>query len=189
MHHDARASSAFTLYSYGPALVSHDAIGGGEPEPISLSGLLGGEKGLEQAGTGFGVHAAARVADGELDPGIAELLLLASWSGCWLIVVPGGERDPAALRHGVARVQNQVQNDLLNLGRIHLHQAEITRQIGNEFDVLADQPGEQITHFRDRIVQGEQARLNRPLLRHRHQLLDEPRPLLPRRADLLGETP
>ena len=42
------------------------------------------------------------------------------------IDVGGLERQAAALRHGVARVHGEVQDDLLDLARIGLHRAEIT---------------------------------------------------------------
>ena len=84
-------------------------------------------------GAGFGVHAATGVPDSKFNPGIAGLLLLARW----LIAVPGNERHPAAVGHGIARVEDQIQNDLLNLCWIHPYQAKIIRQFGNEFDVFA----------------------------------------------------
>ncbi len=105
------------------------------------------------------------------------------------ITISGVERDASTVRHGVARVQHQVQDDLLNLGWVHPHQAQIIREFDNQFDILANQAAEQIAHIRYNVIHAEQTRFDCPLPRYRHQLLDEARALLPSLTDLLGETP
>src|SRR3984885_4470868 len=188
MHNHSCAFSGFTFYFNRSSFVSHDAINRGESQAISLSRFLGGKKGLEHAGAGCGVHAATGVTDGERDPGVAEFLMpVAFRSGP--ITISRVERDAAAVGHGIARVQYQVQDDLLDLGWIHPYQAQIIREFGNQFDVLANQAAEQIADVRYDVIHAEQTGLDRPLPRHRHQLLDEPRALLTSLADLLRETP
>jgi hypothetical protein len=51
----------------------------------------------------------------------------------------------------------------------------------------SNQPRKENVHLRDNIVQAQQTRLNCPLPRYRHQLLDKARTLLSGIADLLGE--
>jgi hypothetical protein len=69
----------------------------------SFSRLHGSKERLEQAGKGFGVHAATRVANCKPDPGIAKLVArVASYDRP--IAVSRADGDSAAVRHGIARV-------------------------------------------------------------------------------------
>jgi hypothetical protein len=118
--------------------MSHDAINGGETEAISDARFLGGKKGLKKAGTGFGVNPTTGVADGESDPGIAKLVMsIASWLGS--ITISGMNGDSAAGWHGVSRIQYQIEDNLLNLRRIHSDHTEIIREIRDQLDILANQ--------------------------------------------------
>jgi hypothetical protein len=76
----------------------------GQSQSISFSRLLGSKGRLEQTGTGFGVHAATRVANRKRDP-IAKLVTPVT-SRYRPIAVPDAQRDPTAIRHGIARVQS-----------------------------------------------------------------------------------
>ena len=65
--------------------------------------LLGSEEGLEDAGLDFGGHARAGVGDGQEDA---------------ILGHRGADGDGSAGRHGVARIDDEVHDDLLDLAGI-----------------------------------------------------------------------
>ena len=68
-------------------------------------------------------------------------------------------RKLAAPGHGIARIDGQIQDHLLDLSGIGFHRSEL--RIGREriLDVLADQAREHLAHFGDDGVQVDHARL------------------------------
>jgi hypothetical protein len=54
----------------------------------------------------------------------------------------GLDGQGAALGHGVARVDRQVDDDLLELALVRLHRAQVATVHHIEFDGLADQPAQ-----------------------------------------------
>ena len=58
--------------------------------------------------------------------------------------VDGADRDAAAARHGVAGVNRQVNNDLIELAAIHPEQPQIPVVIHLQFYILANQSTQQI---------------------------------------------
>ena len=74
--------------------------------------------------------------------------------------------DAPALRHRVAGIQHQIQDHLLQLGGIDFDVCQVLRCLDDQFDVLADQPGQQVLHVADDLVQGEHTRLDRLLARN-----------------------
>ena len=61
-------------------------------------------------------------------------------------------RQIATARHRVARVDREVEQDLLHLARIHAHRQQIVGQLREHLDVLADQPLEHPAHLQDHAV-------------------------------------
>ena len=58
--------------------------------------------------------------------------------------IGGGDGELAAARHGIARVDGEVHDHLLELAGIGLHATEGGIKFGGKFDVLPDQAAE---HF------------------------------------------
>ena len=73
------------------------------------------------------------------------------------------DRQAAARYHGVARVDGQVDDDLLDLSRIEADGGEVLRADRREHDVFADQARDHLFHAMNDIVQIEHLRARSPL--------------------------
>ena len=105
---------------------------------------------------GVGVHADAAVGDAEQD-------VRARHHGWMLAGVRFVEDDvarldgeAAAVGHGVARVDGEVQDHLLELARVGAHGGEIGSERGGELNVLADQPPQHRLQVGDDGIELEQ---------------------------------
>ncbi len=129
-----------------------DAVHRGQSEPGALQSL-GGVEGLEDVGLGIGVHAHAGVADGEHD--VVAGLHRGMEAGVVGVEgdVGGLDGQLPAVRHGIAGVDRQVHDDLLDLSGIGLDRADVRARHHDQIDVFADQPGQHFHVFRDHAVQ------------------------------------
>ncbi len=100
--------------------------------------------------------------------------------------VPRFDRQRAAARHCVARVQREVQHHLLDLTGIRADAIERLRQLPFEADVFADQPPEQRVHPRHDRIQIEDLGMQQLLPAEREQLPGQRRGALSGAADLLN---
>jgi hypothetical protein len=85
-------------------------------------------------------------------------------------VVGGADGQRAAARHRVARVDREVDDDLLQLALIDLGEAEIAAVHDLQFDVLADQAAQQVRQLDQHVGDVEDARLQGLLAREGQQL-------------------
>ena len=108
--------------------------------------------------------------------------------------VPGLDGNPAAVRHRIAGVHDEVDDDLLELSRVDGHAAEFRGRPEHERDVLTDQPLEHLGHARDHFVEAqhrggenllsaERQELRRQPTRARRRPLDDAEPV----AERIGE--
>src|SRR5690606_31185666 len=130
-----------------------DPVTGGQPEAGAFAGRLRGEEGLEDLLEDLPSHADARVGDGHLDVGARRDLFTGERP------VPGvddaargGDGERAAAGHGVASIEGEVQQHLLEGARIDPHLAELPLQLEDDADVLADDAAEQFLDLEDRVV-------------------------------------
>ena len=72
---------------------------------------------------------------------------------------PGGEPQAAAGEHGVAGVDRQVEQHLLELPEVDVDGAVLRIELDLEADVLADQPAQHRRHLADHPVEGHHPRL------------------------------
>src|SRR5438270_3335287 len=93
------------------AMFLRDLLGEGEAEPGAA--LLGGEEGIEDAGEPLGRNAGAAVLD--LDEHVA-------------VGIAGAHADRAPARHRLARVADEVQEQLADLADVGEHTREIVCQ-------------------------------------------------------------
>ena len=100
------------------AVIADNAVTDSEAKPGSFANLFGGEKRIVDFGQMFWRYAYASVAESDDDR---------------IEVRFGGDFQTSALRHGVACVQNQIHENLLQLGCI----ARRKRQLNG---VIADNP-------------------------------------------------
>ena len=128
------------------------------------------KKGSKMRARVAGVHARAGVAHREHDPAADGHALFLRLGGVGDVHVLGGDGEHAARRHGVARVDGEVDHDLLDLAGVGVHRAEAIGERGAQLDVLADEAAQhhrQVVHER---VQIERARLQDLLAREGQQL-------------------
>ena len=114
---------------------------------------LGGEKRLEDTGLGLPVHSAARVAHAQHDvpPRLGGRVL--PGKGFIDLNVRGLNDDSSALRHGIASIDCQVHQHLLDLTRVRVDHAQILARHALQFNVLAEQPGQHLLHVIGGLVQ------------------------------------
>ena len=137
------ALSGLALDDDLPAALLHDAVDRRQAEARSLPELLRREEGLEEAALQLRGNAAPGIRDRDRDlrpqflPG--GLVEVHGFRG---VEVPGADRDPTAVRHGVARIQREVHDDVLELAGVHLHPARARGIVRRELDVLAGETAE-----------------------------------------------
>src|SRR3989338_369136 len=102
----------------GAAVLLDDAVADGQAQAGAPAGGLGGEEGVVDL---------AQVLRGDADAGVADLDLDAA------VVVAGADGELAALRHGVAGVDQQVQEDLLELAGVAADDRQGLVQLGFHF--------------------------------------------------------
>src|SRR6185312_448274 len=91
------------------------------------------------------------------------------------IDVAGLDDQPAALRHGVARVDDQVQDDLLDLSAVGAHEPERLGQIRDELDILGQEPRQHLLEIVGEGAQVEDLGLEHLPAAERQQLTGEAR--------------
>ena len=69
--------------------------------------------------------------------------------------VTGFNYDPPAVGQGVARIEPQIEDELLGLRLIDFYQAQIRTQPEFKLDVLADEAGQQIPHVLSNLIQAQ----------------------------------
>ena len=130
--------SRLAVHPDAAAALLDDPVDGGEPQPGALALLLGRKERLEDVGLRALVHAAAGVAhrhqhvraggDGEEPTGI----------GLVQLDVGGFDGEPPPVGHGVAGIDGQVHDHLLDLARIGKDAAQLRMENGMQFDVFPD---------------------------------------------------
>ncbi len=137
----------------------HDAVDRGQAQTRPVAALLGGEERLEEALFHLGGHALAGVGHGKLE-------VMSGWQvalGLRDLGLPGGERQGAAGGHGVAGVDDQVEDHLLELAEVHVDRAIGRGELEVQPAVLADEAPQHGLQVADHVVQVEHPRLQRLL--------------------------
>src|SRR5207247_1886122 len=128
------------------AVLLHHAVHGGQPEAGTLPGGLRGEEGLEHVRARLLVHA---------DPGVthreADVLARPHRPPCLALIfgqvhAPGLDPQHAAVRHRIAGIGDEVEEDLLRGVHIGAHVGEVVLARGDDLDVgrqdTAQEPGQ-----------------------------------------------
>src|SRR5688572_17279801 len=95
------------------------------------------------------------------------------------------DRDAAALRHRVARVGGEVDEDLIELTAIHVHDRATSAGAKGELDLLAEDLAEDHVRVRDHAIELDVRRPANLPSPEREQLSRELRRALRRLPDLL----
>ena len=170
---EARALARRAVDEDVAAALPHDAVGGGEAEPRPLA--LGAEERLEDPGLGHRVHAGAGVGDRQQDVGAGRHVGVGRCTPVADVEGDGAQRQPAAGRHGVAGVDGEVDDHLLHLPGVDLHLAQLGVELGDELDVLSQQPLQHLLQPGDHRVEAHHPGLHRLPASEGEELLGEGR--------------
>ena len=144
-----------------------------ESQTAALAGFLGGEERLESAFQRLGRHAHAGVADRQYDIRPGPHLGLRRGVILFDQDVGGFQRKSAALGHGVAGVDHQVEQGVLELGRIDQRLLQIVGQRRLDPDVGAQGAPHQLQHPQHQLVQVGRLRQQGLAARERQQPLGQ----------------
>jgi hypothetical protein len=159
---------------FDPAfLLRDDAVNRGESEAAAFADFLGGEKWLEDAAERGGVHAAARVGEAEADEASGAGLRVAAGLRAVEFHRGGADDELAALRHRVAGVHHEVDDDLLDVALVGVDGGEAGGELAAEVNVLADELGEHLVQIAHDGVQVEHLGLHDLLAAEGEELAGE----------------
>ena len=136
---------------------------------------------------GFLVHAGAVVCDGHHDAGAGSGA--AGSAGLADLKVGGCDLKAAAVRHGVARIDEQVHDHLLDLFGIGQDTAQMGIERGGEGDVFADEAAEHAFGIADGGIEVERTGLDDLLAAEGEELAGEGGCAFAGLADFLGAVP
>ena len=150
--------------------LADDAVDGRQPKPGTGADFLGREEGLEDApdvllrDAGAGVHHLdQRIVSGRHQLG-------APLHGLVNGKVGGPDGQRAAAEHGVACVDGEVNDDLIELAGIDPHRTQFAPVLDIELNGLADEPVQQVGKLRQRLGDVQDDRLQGLFARKRKQL-------------------
>ena len=126
-----------------------DAVDGGQAEAGALADILGGEERLEDLGHDLGRHAGAGVLDLDQHVLAGRHAVAGELQALALGDVARADGERAAVGHGVAGVDGEVDDHLLELRLVGLDVPEVAAGQDLELDLLAERAVEQ---RRDRSV-------------------------------------
>ena len=141
-----------------PPALGHDPVDDRQPQARPLALGLGRVERLEGARGDLAVHADPGVLDREpdevarLDRGVEAGLAAVE------LDVLGRHRERPAVRHGVARVEREVDQRLLDLAAVGLDRPELRAEVGRQLDVLAERALEERLEVGDDVVQDRATR-------------------------------
>ena len=120
-------------------MLRNNGVHGGQPQTIAMTGTLRGEVQFEDMRSCFGIHAASGVGYCELDAWCAAGSRV---SGIREPIhgVPGLDGHSPSLRHRVPGIEDEVENNLPELRRIHFHVTEIISEHRDELNFFAEHP-------------------------------------------------
>ena len=157
---------------------------GGQTQPRSLAGLLGGEEGLEDVLARLERDSLADVGDGEDDVGAARERTVGEGRRFLELDIVGADRDRASVGHGVTGVHGQIGQDLTELPRIDLDRVQIRLQPGQQLDLLAEHAPEHARVLLDNRVDVHHLGLQNLLAAEGEQVLGQLGGTLAGTADL-----
>ena len=155
-------------------MLTDDRVDGREAQPRPFARLLCGEKGLKEVSPDLFRHADAGVAHRQhhilawRPDTVAPRVLVTDHD------VGRADRHPATLRHGVDRIEQQVEQHLLHLIRVGTDPPQSRRGGDLQRDLRRQCVREQITEAIEQVVQVELTWRSRLASREGKELLAEP---------------
>ena len=156
-----------------PARLLDEAEHHAQTKAGALADLLGGEEGIEHLFQVCGRDPGAGVAHGNHDIVADRDLAVHARVAFVEIDVVGLERELAAIRHGVARVQGKVEDRGGELVRIDQRRPGVLGEQRGDFDLLAQRRMQQFGGFEHQRVDVDLARLQRLFAGKGEQMLGQ----------------
>ena len=181
----ARAAADLALHFNMPTRLLNDSDHRAEAQPGSFATLFGGEEGLEDLRPDIRAHSTSVVADAQGEILAGRNLVDLGRDGGFKGFVRGFDDNAPALGHRVARIDDEVEQYLLELTRIRLDGPGGAIEQGHEFDIFSNQSPEHAIHVRDQVVQVKDSRLQDLSPTKGQQLMSEPGGAFRRFEDLL----
>ena len=166
---DCRALSDFRIDFDVPARLLDEAVHLAEAKTGALTDALGGEEGFKGARGYVRRHACSVVADRNHNVLACRHFLMIARIGLVERDVRCFNRQPPAVRHGVARVDGEVDHRVLKLARIGAGGPEATAQYGLQHDVFTERALQQVLHAGDHPAGVDRLRGQRLLARKGEQ--------------------
>ena len=150
---EGRSPAQFAVHPDEAAALLDYAVDRGQAQARAFALRLRGEERLKNVRLRLQAHARACVGD-------AQKHIVALADNRMLVVVNavqfgvGGFDDQLSpIRHGVARVDHEVHDDLFHLAGVSANGAQRLRSSHDQLDVFTNQPREQPSHLTDDIIQ------------------------------------
>jgi len=141
---DSEPGSAveFAVYPNESATLANNGVNHRKPESRAPTFWLGGKEGVENSGELFGGNAEAGIRDSELDELSSRRRGKLSTLGVFRRHRCGLNNELAAIGHGIARIDAEIQEYLLQLTGVGLYQTKIFLQRELQLDVFAEEFGQ-----------------------------------------------
>ncbi len=172
VHGERRALPRRALDADVAAALFDDPVHGSQPQAGAAADRLGGEERLEQPGLHLLRHPAAGIRDRELDVR-TRWQRAAGGTGAVAGHLRGGNRDAAAVGHGVAGVGHQVQQHLLDLRRVRADRLRRRGELEVELDAFLDEAAQDLCEASHRVVEVVEPRRHDLAPAERQQLLGQ----------------
>ena len=160
-----RALALFGIQVEVPARLLEETIDLAEAEAGALADILGGEEGIERTRLHLGRHADPGIADRDTDIIARRKVFLLTGIGRVERDIGRLDHQLAAIGHGVAGVDRQVDDRGFQLGLIDRARPDIAIELKFHDDLFAQRPFEQRVDRSDKRVDIQPARVERLLAR------------------------
>ena len=132
-------------------MAAHNAQRSAQPQPGALAHVLGRKKWLEQFRLDFRWNARTGVGDAQTGIGTRP--------GAWYLLrrlfgehdIGGAKGEYSTARHGIAGVDAQVQQGLIQLRGVAQNRPQVVRHAGFNFDVLGEGLGGEVFHRGEQV--------------------------------------
>jgi hypothetical protein len=171
---DGGPDSGFGVDPHVPAGLRDDAVDDGQAQARPLALGLGGEERLERMVGDLRRHPRAVVADLHSRVTARRQVGVRGRVRLVYVDVAGLDDQPAASGHGVAGVDGQVDQDLLDMTLVSQDVSQVGGEAGDQLDVLAERPLQQLEDVGDRYVEVQHARLHHLAAGEGQELMRQP---------------
>ena len=162
---DRRAFADLAVDFHMPARLLDEAVDLRKPQARAVSDVLGREERIEGLGLHLRRHSAAGVRHGQHDILAGHHFGLRGGVFFIEMNIRGFDRQLAAIRHRVARIDGEIEDRELELIGIGMRPPNAAAQNGFDRDLLAEGPAQQVRHAGDEPAEIDRFGIERLLAR------------------------